>query len=94
MSTITHILTILKHKGSYMKISAHAAQRFLQRVMKKTDYTCLDVDFAIRFLENLLEDVVPRSRSMRFILPSFENYQIIYRDNTVVTIIPKGERYV
>ena len=77
-----------------MKVSAHAGQRFLERVMKKVNYTCIDVDFAIRYLEKLLQDVVPKSRSMRFVLPGFENFKVIYREGAVITIIPKGEKYV
>lgn len=77
-----------------MKVTTHAAQRFLQRVMNKSDYTCLDVDFAIRFLAKLLEDVVPNSYSKHFVLPGFENYKVVYKENTIITIIPKGESYV
>ena len=77
-----------------MKVSAHAGQRFLERVMKKQNYTCLDVDFAIRYLTNLLKDVVVTSYAKPFVIPGFENYRAIYRENTVITIIPKGEKYV
>ena len=77
-----------------MKVSIHAGQRFLERVMAKVTYTCFDVNRAIEYLEILLEDVVPNSRSMRFVLPGFENFSVIYREGNVVTIIPKGEKYV
>jgi len=76
-----------------MKITIHAAKRFLERVMSKENYTCLDVDFAIRFLEKVLRDVVPTGSATSFVLPSFENYRVIYKEGSVVTIIPKGESY-
>jgi len=77
-----------------MKVSMHAGERFLQRVMAKSTYTCFDVNFAIEYLEKVLKDVVPIGKVKRFILPGFENYMVIYREGTVVTIIPKGDRYV
>ena len=77
-----------------MKITIHAAKRFLERVMSKETYTCLDVDFAIRFLEKVLIDVVPTGSATSFALPSFENYKVIYKEGSVITIIPKGDRYV
>jgi len=73
-----------------MKITTHAAQRFLERVMSKETYTCLDVDFAIRFLEKILKDTVPTGFATSFALPNFENYKVIYKEGIVITIIPKG----
>lgn len=77
-----------------MKVSVHAGQRFLERVMKKTQYDYFDVNRAMKFLEKLLQDVVPNSNVMQFVLPCFENYKVVYKSGTVVTIIPKGEKYV
>lgn len=76
-----------------MKITYHAAQRFLERVMLRVIYTHQDVEFAMRYLEKLLKDVVISSRVKYFILPGFEDYKVIYRENVVVTIVPKGDRY-
>ena len=73
-----------------MKVSNHAGQRFLERVVSITDYTCFDVNTAIAYLERVLKDVIPSSRIAQFALPGFENYKVIYVDNTAVTIIPKG----
>jgi len=72
-----------------MEISIHAGKRFLERVMKREKYTCLDVDFAIRYLERALSNVVPNSSNKHFVLPDFQQYKAIYRQNTVLTIIPK-----
>ena len=77
-----------------MKVSVHAGQRFLERVMSKATYTCFDVNFAIEYLEKLLIDVVPTGRSTQFVLPSFENFKVVYREGNVITIVPKGARYV
>ena len=77
-----------------MKVSVHAGERFLQRVMSKATYTCFDVNFAIEYLEKVLRDVVPTSRSTQFALPGFENFKVIYREGSVITIIAKGGRDV
>jgi hypothetical protein len=77
-----------------MKISYHAAARFLERVMEKTQYTDKDLLFARRYLQKLLRDVVIVNSVKHFVLPGFENFKAIYKQNTIVTIIPKGEKYV
>jgi len=77
-----------------MKVSVHAGEKFLQRVMSKATYTCFDVNFAIEYLEKVLRDVVPTSCSTQFALPGFENFKVIYREGSVITIIAKGGRDV
>ncbi len=77
-----------------MKVSIHAAERFLQRVISKADYSCFDVNMAITYLENVLKDVVPRGNTTQFVLPGFENFRVVYRQNSVITIIPKGDKHV
>lgn len=76
-----------------MKITYHAAQRFLERVMSRVKYTHQDVEFAMRYLEKLLKDVVISSPAKYFVLPGFEDYKAVYKANVVVTIIPKDDRY-
>jgi hypothetical protein len=73
-----------------MKVSVHAGQRFLERVMNKSTYTVIDVDFAIRYLEKILSTVVPNSNNKHFVIPGFENFKVVHRENTAITIIPKG----
>lgn len=73
-----------------MKISVHAAERFLQRVMNKTSYTFKDVVFTIKYLEKALAHVVPNSPNKHLVLPEFQKYRAVYCQNTIVTIIPKG----
>ena len=77
-----------------MKVSIHAGQRFLERVMTKATYTCFDVNFAIEYLEKILKDIVPTSRTAQFSLPGFESFKVVYREGNVITIIPKGDHYV
>ena len=60
MTIDINIIRVLKKKGWQMKVSIHAGQRFLERVMTKAIYTCFDVDFAIKYLEKILKDVGPR----------------------------------
>ena len=74
-----------------MKVTVHAAKRFLERVMSKTNYTYSDVNMALLFLEKTLQDVVVRSTSKHFVLPGFKNFKVVYRENTVITILPKYE---
>ena len=77
-----------------MKVSIHAWQRFLERVMLKANYTCFDINMAINYLEKVLKNVVPTGKSTQFALPGFENFRVVYRENSVITIIPKGDKHV
>jgi hypothetical protein len=77
-----------------MRVSVHAAQRFLERVMKKSTYTSTEIDFAIRYLEKLIQDIVVTSYAKPFVIPGFENYKAIYRENTLITIVPKEKTHV
>ena len=73
-----------------MKVSYHAAQRFLQRVIKKVDCTKYEVHRTIEYLERVLADITLTSYAKPFALPGFENdFQVINRDNVAITIIPK-----
>ena len=75
-----------------MKITVHAGQRFLERVMNKKQYSYLDVDFAIRYLTKLLQDVVPTGSATSFSLPCFKKFKAIYVEGSIVTIIPKDRK--
>ena len=72
-----------------MRITVHAGQRFLERVMNKDRYNYLDIDFAIRYLTKLLQDVVPTGSATSFVLPCFEQYKAICIEGNIITIIPK-----
>ncbi|MBD3795921.1 MAG: hypothetical protein IE881_08345 [Epsilonproteobacteria bacterium] len=75
-----------------MQVTVHAAQRFLERVMSKTNYTYQDVCMALEFLEKTLRDVVVTSKVKYFVLPGFKNFRVVFRENTAITIIPKDQR--
>jgi len=73
-----------------MKITYHAAQRFLERVIKQTTFTKSDITRSKQMLSKLLKDVVPHSFANSFALPGFEkDFFVIHKGNTIVTIIPK-----
>jgi hypothetical protein len=73
-----------------MKISRHAAVRFLQRVIQKTEFTGKEVYLAIKYLEKALSDIVLNSYAKSFALPGFEKeFCVVAKENTAVTIIPK-----
>jgi hypothetical protein len=74
-----------------MKITVHAGQRFLERVMNKEQYSYLDIDFAMRYLSKLLQDIVPTGSATSFVLPCFEQYRAICIEGRIVTIIPKDK---
>ena len=52
------------------------------------------VNMTIAYLEKALKDVVPRGNRTQFVSPGFENFRVVYRKNSVITIIPKGDRHV
>jgi hypothetical protein len=75
-----------------MKVTYHAAQRFLERVVHKSEFTKKEVQTTIDYLTNIFKDVVVNSYSKPFALPGFEKqYYVVHRDNSILTIIPKDE---
>ena len=76
-----------------IKVTHHAAVRFLQRVMNKSQYTKKDIYMAYRFLEAELQDIVTKGYKDYFRLPSFNNYRAVVVENSLVTILPKEWEY-
>jgi len=72
-----------------MKVSYHAVERFLQRVMQKKSIKKDDIYLAYKFLEAETKDIVLHGNKKFFRLPSFKNYVAVVTQNTVVTILPK-----
>ncbi len=72
-----------------MKVSQHATQRFLERVINVKDYSDEDFIKTKKYLSKLFEHIIPYSYSQPFPLPEFKGFKVIHRDNTVITIIPK-----
>jgi hypothetical protein len=75
-----------------MHITYHAAERFIQRVLEQTEYTKKDVYKVINYLNRVFVNIVPNSRYKKLPVPGFEKlFYAIYKENTIVTIIPKGD---
>ena len=70
-----------------LKVTQHAAERFLQRVFHISSYTKHEVKKAMKLISKDIADVHHRNKN--FILPSFPSYNCIVKENTLVTIIPK-----
>jgi len=75
-------------KRRKMRISYHAGERFLQRVLGFTSYSKMHIRNAMLLLERDLYHVQLRNIS-RVVLPSFPDYYGVFRENTLVTVIPK-----
>lgn len=73
-----------------MIITLHAAQRFLERVIGKTEFTNKDLEFTKAYLTKIFKDVIPTGVAKKFVLPGFENqFIVVYKHNAIITIIPK-----
>lgn len=72
-----------------MKVTRHAAERFLQRVLNKKSYTRLEMYRAYKFLEAETKDIVVHGYKVFFPLPSFNRYSVLVIDNEIVTVMPK-----
>jgi hypothetical protein len=77
-----------------MKVSYHAAERFLERVMGKQAYSHEERIKAYRYLELIIGNIIPSSFAKPFVLPGFESFHVIHKYGVAVTIIPKGDCYV
>lgn len=75
-----------------MKVTYHAGQRFLERVIEKTDYSKYEVHRTVEYLERAFKDIVVTGYARRIALPGFESdYYVVQRENTVITVIPKRD---
>ncbi|WP_121628736.1 hypothetical protein [Poseidonibacter antarcticus] len=76
-----------------MIITYHAGQRFLERVIHKIDFTKYEVHRTVEYLQRVFKDVVPSSKVAYLPLPGFEsNFHAVYKDNTILTIVPKKDK--
>ena len=71
-----------------MKITYHAGERFLERVFGFTSYSRKQISNARRLLERDLYNLQLRNKS-RVVLPSFPKFYGVFRENTLITVIPK-----
>ena len=75
-----------------MEVSYHAAQRFLQRVIKKDSFTDNEVQKTRSYLNRVVKDIVVNTYTEHFALPGFEkSYKVICKENMIITIIPKHD---
>ncbi len=89
MATIPFIIG--NTKGEKMKVTYHAAKRYLQRVLGKAGFSRKDILLVKSYLEgNLFKNVVPLSYSRPFALPIHKGFRVIHRENVVITIVPKN----
>ena len=76
-----------------MKVTYHATKRFLQRVLKKENYTRAEFYQMKLQLEEMFLSVVPGSYKRPFALPEHKGYVVVHQDNTVITILEKDQHY-
>ncbi len=75
-----------------MIITLHAAKRFLERVIGKTQFTNNDLELAKAYLIKVFQNVVPTGVAKSFVLPGFENqFYVVHKHNAIITIIPKRD---
>lgn len=75
-----------------MIITLHAAKRFLERVIGKTEFTSKDLELAKAYLSKVFKNVVPNSVAKSFALPGFESqFYVVHKHNAIITIIPKRD---
>jgi len=75
-----------------MKVTYHATQRFLERVLHKVKYSKKEFDETKKLLEELFEHMVPGSYAKSFALPGYKGYKVVHQENTVITIFEKNRR--
>ena len=72
-----------------MKVTYHAIKRFLERVLHKTKWTRAEFNAARVELEKMFASIIPGSYGRGFPLPDYKGFQVVHRDNTVITILDK-----
>ena len=72
-----------------MKVTYHATQRFLERVLKKSKYTRNEFYETKKQLEELFLHMIPGSYARPFSLPGYKGFSVVHQENNVITIVPK-----
>jgi len=73
-----------------MKVTYHAAERFLQRVLGKLTYSSKDIYNMKLYLEQIIfHNVVLSSNAYPFPLPYHKGFSVIHQGSVIITIIPK-----
>ena len=74
-----------------MKVTYHATQRFLERVLNKNKYTKNEFYETKKQLEKLFLHMIPGSYARPFSLPGYKGFRVVHQENCVITIIPKNK---
>ncbi|NCD11094.1 MAG: hypothetical protein EOL93_00960 [Epsilonproteobacteria bacterium] len=77
-----------------MKVTLHASERFLQRVMNKTSFSVQDILRTKEYLENLVGNLVVGSYRKHVVIPNHQRFFGVYQENTLITVIPKDKKYM
>ena len=73
-----------------MKVTYHASERFLQRVLGKLSYSSKDIyNMKVYLEQTMFRNIVPSCYSYPFPLPEYKGFSVIHRDDVIITIIPK-----
>ena len=76
-----------------MRVTYHAVQRFLERVVKKLNFSKYEVHRTVEYLENLLKDIVVTSYAKPFALPGYQKlFYVVHQENCAITIVPKNKK--
>lgn len=73
-----------------MRVTYHATQRFLERVLHKVKYSKEEFYETRKQLEYLFENIVPSSYARPFALPGYKGFKVIHQENIVITILEKN----
>ena len=74
-----------------MKITLHAATRFVQRVWKKEHYTLTDIKHAQKILQKHFANLVTHRCYVP--MPNCKGYVGVIQDNVLVTILQKNSQW-
>ena len=72
-----------------MRVSHHAAERFLQRVFHMDRYSRHDINRARKLLQRDVSSLVVTGVKRFVPLPSFQEAVALYLDGTLVTVYPR-----
>jgi len=72
-----------------MKATYHLAKRFLERVLKKAEFSDEDVYKIYFYLNSVLKKLQVRGVKGYVVMPDFSNYVLAYKEGVATTILEK-----
>ena len=72
-----------------MKVTIHAAKRYLERVLKKDSYSKKELYETFVYIKNPFKDIVTTTYKGFCPLPDNPNFVIAFEENRANTILPK-----